>query len=330
MRTIPGFVDLQVNGYLGVDFSSPDLTEEQFLNVCDQLRQAGTAAFLTTLVTSPVEVYRRNLPLIAGLLNETPAKGCVLGFHIEGPFLSPEPGARGVHPVEHIIPPDTTIFDEMMELSGDTIRMLTIGADVDHAEKLSRHATERGVTVSLGHHIAGEDDLSRMADAGAKALTHLGNGVPMMLNRHHNPILAGLAEDRLTGMIITDGFHLPPSLIKIIFRCKGVSNLVVTSDAAPLAGMPPGHYNSLGGEVVLEESGRLGDAHSEYLAGSASTMLQCMNMLASMGILTYDELIAVGYDNPLSLIGSDAGLIQSELRLAYDPRELVFRYRHAH
>ncbi len=326
MNIIPGFVDLQVNGYLGVDFSSPDLTEDDFLHVCGELRQAGTAAFLATIVTSPLDIYRRNLPLIAGLMDTPPAKGCVLGFHVEGPFLSPEPGARGVHPVEHIRPPDPDIFDEMMELSGDSIRILTVGADVDHAEKLATHAVEMGVTVSLGHHIADEDDLSRMADAGAKALTHLGNGVPMMLNRHHNPVLAGLAEDRLTGMVITDGFHLPPSLIKIIIRCKGVSNLVVVSDAAPLAGMPPGRYHSLGGDVILEKSGHLHDAHSEYLAGSASTMLDCMNLLASLDFLIYDELIAVGYENPLSLIGSDPSSIQSDLRLSWDNGQMCFKY----
>src|SRR5699024_4982098 len=119
------------------------------------------------------------------------------------------------------------------------------------------YANERGMTVSLGHQMAAETDLRRLAHAGARSLTHLGNGIPHLLQRHDNPLLAGIANDDLTAMIISDGFHIPPSVIKIIIRTKGVSNICVVSDASPIAGLLPGEYQTLGNDVVLEESGLL-------------------------------------------------------------------------
>lgn len=90
------------------------------------------------------------------------------------------------------------------------------------------------------------------ADAGAQALTHLGNGVPGMVPRHRNPIWAGLAEERLAAMIITDGHHLPPELIRVICKVKGAAKIIVTSDASPGAGLPPGPCRVFGSDAILE------------------------------------------------------------------------------
>lgn len=315
---IPGFIDLQVNGFRGVDFSGPDLTAEEFRRACDELRCAGTAAFLPTMITSPLEVYRRNLPLMAALMDDPDLAGCALGFHLEGPFLSATEGARGIHDKRYIRTPDPALFDELMDLARGKIRLLTIGGDVEGATDLARHAVSRGVVVSLGHHLAGAADMRRLADAGARALTHLGNGVPVVLPRHDNPIMAGIAEDRLIGMIITDGHHLPPSVITAIVRGKGAGRLIVTTDASPVAGLPPGRYALPGLDVILEESGFLHDADSPYLAGSSATMLHCMNHLAGLGLLSLDELIAVGFHNPLRLIGLDPSAVRITTRLRYD------------
>ena len=93
--------------------------------------------------------------------------------------------------------------------------------------------------------------------AGARACTHLGNGIPAMLPRHSNPIWAQLAEDSLIGMFITDGHHIPPEFIKTALRVKTPERFIVTSDASAIAGMPHGTYEVNGVEVVLEESGRI-------------------------------------------------------------------------
>ena len=299
-----GFVDLQVNGFGGVDFSSPELTAEDFINACRQVLQRGTAAFLPTVITSPPELYQRNLPLMAEAMAAEEFAGRLLGFHIEGPFLSPLPGAIGAHNPEWIRLPDTDLLDRMQTWAGGKIRMITIAADSPGADDLCRHATDMGIVVSLGHHMATRDDLHRLAAAGAKALTHLGNGLPNKLNRHDNPLWAGLACDELTAMLIADGHHLPAGMLKVMLRAKGVENVVIVSDTSPIAGLPPGRYETLGNLAVLETNGLLHNPDRQCLVGSSATMRDCMNYLASLNLLTGEEIAAVGRVNPLRLLVS--------------------------
>lgn len=310
---IPGFVDLQVNGYKGVDFSGKDLTEERFIYACKELIRQGTVAFLPTIITSPVEIFEQNLRLMAKAINHKDLGGHIPGIHLEGPFISKEDGARGAHNTDFVKKPDIGLLEKLMELSGENIRLITMAAEISGAEELCRHAVNLGITVSLGHHMAAETDLEKLAASGAKSLTHLGNGVPRELPRHHNPIWAGLANDDLSAMIITDGHHLPPSVLKSVLRTKGISNVIVVSDASPVAGLPPGRYNTLGNEVVLESSGKLYNPETGYLVGSSSTMIDCMNYLQTLDLLTFDELLDVGFNNPLRLINVDPADIDQEI-----------------
>jgi N-acetylglucosamine-6-phosphate deacetylase len=309
--TIPGFVDLQVNGYRGTDFSSPDLAEEAFAGACRDLLGQGTVAFLPTIITSPLDVYRRNLALVARVCARPEFAGRLLGIHLEGPFISQRPGAVGAHNPVWVLPPDVGLLERFQEWAEGRVKLLTLAAELPGAEDLARRAAGMGITVSLGHQMAAEEDLARLVRAGARALTHLGNGVPRVLPRHENPIWAGLANDDLAAMIITDGHHLPAAVVKAILRTKGVSRVVVTSDQSPLAGLPPGRYRAMGADVVLEPSGRLHVPENGCLVGSASTMVQCMNHLASLAILRLEELEAVGFHNPLRIIGLGPDAVRS-------------------
>lgn len=322
--SIPGFVDLQVNGFTGVDFSSPELMEEQFTRACRALLAKGTTAFLATIITSPVEVYRRNLPLIAAAMRRDEFQGRLLGVHVEGPFISREPGAVGAHNPTYVRDPDVALLRQLNEWASGSIRLLTLAAELEGSDKVTRFAVEEGITVSVGHTLATEADLERMAQAGATALTHLGNGVPNMLPRHENPVWAGLANDALTAMVIADGHHLPRPVLKTIIRAKGVAKTVVVSDASPIAGLPPGRYTTLGNEVVLEESGLLHNPKKQCLVGSSATMLHCMNHLASLGVLSAEELLEIGFFNPLRLIGVDPAAIPVDSDLLYDDDSATF------
>ncbi|MHC4647092.1 MAG: N-acetylglucosamine-6-phosphate deacetylase, partial [Planctomycetota bacterium] len=282
---VPGLIDLQVNGFEGVDFSSPDLTQDDFVTSRAILEKA-TAAFLPTLVTSPKEIYRRNLPIIAKAAETEEFKGRILGVHLEGPFISGEEGARGSHNRHWISRPDIKYLSELVELAAGKVKMITIAADVGGAEELAHWCCEHAIVVSLGHHLAGRSDLERLVRAGAKALTHLGNGVPANMPRHDNPIWAGLANDRLYATMITDGHHLPASLLKTFIRAKGVSRCIVISDSSSLAGMPPGRYTYWGTDVALDQTGRVYSPSTGYLAGSSATMFDCMNHLASLNLLS--------------------------------------------
>ena len=204
------------------------------------------------------------------------------------------------------------------------MKLLTIAAELQGAEDLARRASSRGITVSLGHQMAAEADLHKLVQAGAISLTHLGNGAPAMLNRHVNPVWAGLANDDLVAMIISDGHHLPASLLKVIIRTKGADRCVVVSDASSPAGLPPGEYEVLGHRHMLDKTGRLYEPATGYLAGSSATMLQCMNHLASLDLVNSEELIALGFHNPLKLIGLGPQDVAAEQNLRFDAERKVF------
>jgi N-acetylglucosamine-6-phosphate deacetylase len=321
---IRGLVDLQVNGYKGIHFSDINLTRDDFVMACQGVFEAGTTAFLPTMITSPKEVYEHNLPIMAGVMEETEFHGKLLGFHIEGPFISDQNGARGAHDEQWISKPDVDYLRQLIDWADDKVKLLTIAADPEEAEKLARYAVGQGIAVSLGHQMASVADLARLAQAGAVSLTHLGNGVPAMLPRHENPVWAGLGNDDLIAMIITDGHHLPVSILKTIIRTKGPERCVIVSDASSPAGLPAGKYEALGHQVVLEEDGLLHDLTTGYLGGSSATMLRCMNHLASLDLVGSDKLLAMGFDNPLSLIGLSPDDVSQARDIWFDKEHKIF------
>lgn len=300
---IPGFADLQVNGFAGVDFSSADLTEDAFAAAARRLRDEGTAVFLPTVITSPPDVYAHVLPLIARMIARDEFRAQCPGIHLEGPFICGRQGVVGAHNADWVRPPDVAFFRRLFRLAGGRVKILTLAPEIPGAARLARAATAAGVVVSAGHTLGTAADLDRIAAAGARTLTHLGNGLPAQLPKFGNPLWAGLADDRFTAMIIADGHHVPDGPLKAMIRVKGVARVIITTDASPVAGLPPGRYRSLGNDIVLEENGLLHNPAKGCMVGSSATMLRCMNHLASLGCLSPEELVAVGYRNPLRLIG---------------------------
>lgn len=303
-RPVPrGYIDLQVNGYGGINFSDPALSIEQILEVTERLWQRGTAAFCPTVITSPLEVYERVLPCLARAIESAESKGRLLGIHLEGPYISPEDGARGAHPRPFTRLPSMDEFERLYDLAGGHLRLLTLAPELPGALELIRQAVSRRVVVGIGHTLAGSEAIRVAVENGARLSTHLGNGCPNLLQRHHNPLWPQLANPDLTAMLITDGHHLPPDLIKTVLLAKGAQRVIVTSDSAPVAGLPPGDYDYFGGRARLEPGGRLHSLEGDMLAGSSATMGECMQYLASLGVLTESELEQVGYDNPLAVVG---------------------------
>jgi N-acetylglucosamine-6-phosphate deacetylase len=324
---IPGFVDLQVNGFLGVDFGSTDLSEADLRHAWRALIARGTVGFLATMITGPDAVYARNLPMMARLMAEPEFEGHALGIHLEGPFISAEPGAVGAHDPRWVRRPDPDLFRRLVAWGGGQVRLLTLAAEVPGAAEIAGLATKEGIAVSIGHSLFGGDDLERLYAAGARSLTHLGNGLPNVLPRHPNPIWDGLADDRFTAMVIADGHHLPASVLAVIRRSRSADGLVVVSDAAPVAGLPPGEYDVLGNRAVLEPSGRLYNPEKACLVGSTATMLQCMNHLAAQGVYSLDDLLTVGFYNPLRLIGLTPAQVRPALGVALECADGRFRLR---
>lgn len=298
-----GFFDLQVNGYKGVDFSSSSLDEDKFVFACRELYETGTIGFLPTLISSSLEVYERNLKLMTRVRAHKEFKKMVPGFHLEGPFLSPEDGYRGVHPRAFIRPPDQDLYRKFQQWSGHAVKLMTLAAELPGSDRLCRYASKNGTVISLGHQKANEKQVKDLCTAGARLVTHLGNGIPHLLNRHQNPLWPSLAEDSLSATLVADGFHLPFSLLKTIFRVKGLRQTIIVSDLSPVGGLKPGEYQLWGQTVKLESNGFLHHPQSGYLAASSFTLLDAANYLLGTGLVTLPQIYKLGFLNPLHLLG---------------------------
>ncbi len=137
------------------------------------------------------------------------------------------------------------LFEELFRLADGKIAFLTVAPELPGALALVRYAVGLGVRVSIGHTLADEGAVRAAVDAGARFSTHLGNGCPNLLHRHHNPIWPQLASRELSAMLISDGHHLPPAVIAAFLAAKGAERVVITSDVSPVAGCAPGEYMSL-------------------------------------------------------------------------------------
>jgi len=267
------------------------------------LVECGTVAYCPTVIASPSTVYQKNLPLIAQVMEKPDLAPHILGIHLEGPFISPERGFRGAHNKKYIVSPNIKRYEELQKLAGGKIAILTLAPEIKGAMNLIKHITKNSNTVvSLGHHNAGKEIIKKACNAGATCVTHLGNGIFKTLNRHHNPLWTQLAEDNLTATFITDGFHIPTEFIKVALRAKTVERFAVVSDSSPIAGLPAGEYELFGQKSIIHKNGKITTVDENVLAGSNCNVLECMNYLRSLGLLSEDELWKVGFDNPLKVI----------------------------
>lgn len=300
------WVDLQINGYGGVDFNAPGLTVEQVISVTDRLECDGTRGYLPTIVTGNPETTVETLRVIAAARKRSArCERNILGVHLEGPFISSELGAVGTHPIEWVAKPSRELFDRFQDAGDGLVRLVTVAAEVPGMPEFVKWLSSQGVVVSLGHQMASTpDDVRPCIEAGAKAFTHLGNGIPNMIPRHDNIIFTALAEDRARVMFIPDGHHLPDAMLKVYTRAVPLKRLIAVSDAQYPAGMPPGEYDVCGAHARLEPNGLLWNPSRNCLVGATTPMAAMMKLLQDRIGLSMDECIAIGRDNPRALIGA--------------------------
>lgn len=276
----PGFIDTQMNGYKGLDYSAENLEIKDILKLTEMLAETGTACHFPTIMTNSRELITRNLKTIAEAIDKFPElDSAIPGMHVEGPYISSEDGARGAHNLMHVRDPDYDEFLEWQEASGRRIRQLTLAPERKGAMDFIRKVSSEGVVISIGHTAADPGIIREAVKAGAKMSTHLGNGSHSMLPRLKNYLWEQLASDDLHASIITDGFHLPPSVVKSILRTKGTRNLLLVSDVALPGGLKPGRYSWGGIEAEVFEDGHIGLADTEYLAGAGHLLDHCLAWL---------------------------------------------------
>jgi N-acetylglucosamine-6-phosphate deacetylase len=276
MPNDPRYVDLQLNGYHGVDFNADDLSAEACHAACEKLRADGVAGVLATIITDDLDRMAARLARIAALRGQDPlVAGVILGVHVEGPFLDPGPGYAGAHPRESIRPADLDAMKRLVDAAGGLVRIVTLAPEHDSGLAVTRWLAEQKIMVSAGHCNPGFDQLRAAIDAGLSMFTHLGNGCPMYLHRHENIIqrVLGLA-DRLWICFIGDGVHVPYPVLRNYLRCVPPERTIIVSDGISAAGMGPGRY-TLGSRTVDVGEDRIARSpDGSHFVGAAATMRQ--------------------------------------------------------
>jgi N-acetylglucosamine-6-phosphate deacetylase len=301
-----GLFDLQVNGFAGIDFNDEALTAQALDHALEAMLATGVTQCLPTLITATEEELRaRFAALDAAVATSRLGPAMVPGYHLEGPFLNPLPGFCGCHPAAAMTPPDIGMVERLMAPLRRPIRLLTLAAELPGAGAFIAWAATQGIVVSIGHSDAGDAVVEKAAAAGARMSTHLGNGLPQMLHKLNNPIMAQLAEDRLSAGFIADGIHLPIPALRAMIRAKGPGRAILVTDAVAAAGALPGRYGFAGMTIV---GGSDGSARTPEgaLAGSALTLDRAVRNVVSWGITDAPGAIAMAASVPAQLLGLPA------------------------
>lgn len=266
----PGLIDNQINGYQGINFSEGNFTPEQFSIAVESIWSHGVTSFMPTVITNTHENLLRNFSALCKALDaEKLLEDTIPGFHLEGPYISPENGYRGTHDPACIRKPSWEEFMEYQKASGNMIIQVTVAPEIDGATELIRQCVRHNIVVAMGHTNASSAEINNSVDNGVRLSTHLGNGCANMIHRHKNPIWPQLANDLLTISVIGDGQHLPPEVIRTFFRMKGPDKFILTSDVNYMIGLPPGRYMFSGTEVVYSEDGLVKNPKENCLAGAS-------------------------------------------------------------
>ena len=295
-----GYADLQVNGYAGVDFNDDRLTADALDHALAAMQAGGVTLCLPTLITAPAAVLQARLhALDHAVAHSRLGPAMVPGYHLEGPFLSPETGYAGCHPTAAMIDPDPALLARWTAGLRRPVLLLTLAPERPDGLTLVRWAVAHGMVVSIGHANAGADIVASAVVAGATLSTHLGNGLPRMMPKFDNPLMAQLGQDGLAASFIADGLHVPRPALRAMLRAKG-RNAILVTDAVAAADAPPGQYGFAG---MIIESGADGFVRANgTLAGSSLTMAQAVQNVVAWGICDMAGAHAMASDTPRRIL----------------------------
>lgn len=293
----PGWIDLQVNGFAGVDYNSPTATPEQVGHSIREMFRTGVTRFFPTVITASPQDMAAALRNLAQAREQIPEGPAMEAFHLEGPYISPEDGPRGAHPASWVRPPDLDEFRRFQDAAGGHIRLVTLSPEWPSAPRFIEAVVQQGVVASIGHTKAGTDQIAAAVSAGATLSTHLGNAAHQVLPRW-NYIWDQLADDRLAASFILDGFHLSASFLNVALRAKGLERSILITDAVMPAGCAPGPYRLGEVDVQLHPDGSVRLSGLTRLAGSALTMKRAIENVIRQARLSLRDAVSLATRNP--------------------------------
>lgn len=299
---VPGFVDLQVNGYGGVDFLAA--STEDYARAGEALLLAGVTAYQPTFITSPEST-------IVEALRRLPSGGPgprVLGAHLEGPFLSPE--RPGTHPLEHRRDPDVALLDRLLDAG--RVTEMTLAPELPGADAVIARLRERGIVVSAGHTNATAEEAQAAFDLGVTGLTHVFNAMRPFRSRDPGVAGAALTRPDVVVKMIVDGYHLADETVRLVWACAA-GRIALITDAMAAAGSEPGIFHGTFqlGEVEVEVArGAAPMREDGTLAGTVLTMVDAVRNLHALGV-PLEDAVGAATAVPAAFLGrADVGVLE--------------------
>jgi N-acetylglucosamine-6-phosphate deacetylase len=299
-----GFFDMQINGYNGIDYSSNTLDIQKIQSLTKMLGASGTTKHVPTIITNSKELICKNLrTILDATISDSNIYHAIPAIHVEGPFISKEDGPRGAHDISFIRDPSIEELDAWQEASGNLLKLITIAPEAKNALEFTKEAVSRGIRIAIGHANPSDEQIDALIEAGATLSTHLGNGSHALLPRLKNHIWKQVADDRLTAGIISDGFHVPQSVLKTFLRTKGIENIILVSDATLLGGKEPGQYRWGNIDVEVFRDGHLGLLGTAFLAGAGHLLDWDIKVFMDATGLPLNQVIPAVTINPAKALG---------------------------
>lgn len=295
----PGFIDLHIHGAMGRD--TMEASEEAFRAICDYHASGGTTSLLLTTVTAPVKAI---LDVAGAVRDGRPSLGRVAGLHVEGPFISKvKAGAQRVSAMRR---PTPKAFAPLLEYA-DVIKRVTLAPELAGAPDFIDALRAHGIDPSGGHSDAWEEDARIAFEHGMRSVTHTFNCMSSARRRGIDRV-AGLLEFAMSERdilceLIADGHHVSTTLMKMLYRAKGVRGICLVTDATAGAGLPEGAQFSLSGNKCVVEGGVCLLADRSGLAGSAARMIDLVRTMTTKVNVPLHEAVAMATDTPAHAIG---------------------------
>ena len=298
---LPGFVDVQLNGGWGVDFTTEP---EGVHDVARRLPATGVTSFAPTVISCSPAVTARAVTLLAPPERAIPGSARNVGVHLEGPFLNPQ--RRGAHPVQHLRPPDPAEAAAWSARAGVTL--VTLAPEVAGAGIVIDQLVGAGVAVSAGHTAMTGDELGDAVGRGLAGATHLYNAMGPFSSREPNTVGAVLTHPTLISGLIVDGIHVHPTMVHAAWRCLGPHQIALVTDAISALGLGHGRFRVGDAHVTVDGAGAR--VSRDVLAGSVLTMDQAVRNLITFTGCTLAEASTAASTTPARLIGrTDLGAI---------------------
>lgn len=277
-------LDLQLNGFGGVDFGADDLTAERVRAACVAVAARGGGQALATVITDSIPTLVRRVARLAAILEDDPVvRQTLVGIHIEGPFIRGDPGYVGAHPPAHARAATVEEARLLVAAGRGHVRMMTLAPERDHGYRTIGWVAERGILVAAGHCDPSAEQLRQACAAGLSCFTHLGNGCPHVLPRHDNVIHRAIACDRLRWItMIPDGVHVPRPALRTWLKAIGVERAIAVTDTTAAGGMGPGTFRLGSQTVIVDADGAAWSADRTHLVGSTAGMDDVRRVLASL------------------------------------------------